>query len=80
MLDASSTRLLARPPCALFSLSVHLLLLIHTELPWTHVDQEEKTAADRHVSFQGRAERDQRAAYTIDKIWKKSYLAKSFCG
>jgi hypothetical protein len=56
---------------------VDLLLLVHGQLAWTHVDQEKETAADPKIRKQDKNRAGEVETYTIDRIWKKSYLAKS---
>lgn len=59
--------------------SVHLLLLVNTERARTHVDQQEEPAPMGIISME-RTLRDSGKTYTMERIWKKSYLAKSLCG
>jgi hypothetical protein len=61
----------------LCSFLVNLLLLVHGQLTWTHVDQEKETAADPKIRKLDRNRTGEMKTYTIDRIWKKSYLAKS---
>jgi hypothetical protein len=57
---------------------VDLLLLVDGELAGAHVDQQEETATAGLLvmSLWNRKE----GTYTMDRIWKKSYLAKSLWG
>lgn len=61
----------------LCSTLVNLLLLVHGQLAWTHVDQEKETAADPIIRTMDKNRTGKLETYTIDRIWKKSYLAKS---
>jgi hypothetical protein len=57
---------------------VHLLLLVDRELSWAHVDEQEETATGMLLVPDQNPVEEQ--TYTIDRIWKKSYFAKSLWG
>lgn len=59
---------------------VDFFLLVDTELAGAHVDKKEETASVMKISEGGSELKRDGETYTIDRIWKKSYLAKSLCG
>lgn len=61
-------------------LLVDLLLLVHAQLTGTHVDQEKETATVIVVRTRVLVGIRKTETYTMDRIWKKSYLAKSLWG
>lgn len=58
---------------------VNFLFLIEADLARTHIDKEEESATVWIVNVE-RMSGQGLETYTMESIWKKSYLAKSFCG
>lgn len=64
----------------LYSTLIDLLLLVHAQLAGAHVDQEKETTTDPRISLLNKNTIRESETYTMERIWKKSYLAKSLCG
>lgn len=63
---------------------VHFFLLINAKLSRAHIDEEDEATTGIAVRKFNHLPKSKKGSglctHTMDKIWKKSYLAKSFWG